>query len=157
MPTNTTTSPTTTTNKTTRQRRGSRPASSAPVHANGGPVPHPLSKEELQFVTVTAAEAGEAASTDAAGPPPAMAPPQAGTSANAGVAITGKRVLATWAEQTNRNAWAYLETAGWKKLSPLTDTGSTTMTLLAAHARATGSAPFADEDPAGTIGVLYVW
>lgn len=31
------------------------------------------------------------------------------------------------------------------------------MTLLAAHARATGSAPYADENRAGTIGTLYDW
>lgn len=130
-----------------------RPVADAP------PQPHPLTDEELQLLT-GAADRTQAAVTAVPGPPPTMAPPQAATAelpGSAGTPITGQQVVATYAEQTNRNAWAYLSTAGWKKLSDLTDTGSTTMTLLAAHARATGSAPYVDENPSGTIGTLYVW
>ncbi len=151
MPTKTNTS------TATRQRGGSRPAPEALAQVDGAPAPHPLSQDELNLLGTAAPGTGEASAETAAGPPPTMAPPQTGMPAEAGAAVTGKRVLATWAEQSNRNAWVYLDTVGWKKLSPLTDTGSTTMTILAAHARATGSAPYADENPAGTIGVLYVW
>lgn len=76
---------------------------------------------------------------------------------SAGIAISGQLITALWAEQSNRNAWIFLQTSGWKRLDPLTDTGSTALTLLAAHARATGSTPYADENPAGTINALYVW
>lgn len=131
------------------------------------PAPHALSDAELKLLSGDAGQGdghvdGQAAA--AMGPAPTMAPPQAaggltsaGLPTSAGTPITGQKVVATYAEQSNRNAWAYLQTAGWKKLSDLTDTGSTTMTLLAAHARATGSAPYVDESPAGTIGTLYVW
>ncbi|KFF59411.1 hypothetical protein JF66_11560 [Cryobacterium sp. MLB-32] len=74
-----------------------------------------------------------------------------------GVAINGQLITALWAEQSNRNAWVFLQTSGWKRLDPLTDTGSTALTLLSAHARTTGSAPYADENPAGTINSMYVW
>ncbi|MDN5798222.1 MAG: hypothetical protein L0H79_21085 [Intrasporangium sp.] len=124
------------------------------------PQPHPLSDEELRLLVGDATQVDGASAAAATGPAPTMEPPQAATSgppASAGTPITGQKVVATYAEQTNRNAWAYLATAGWKKLSDLTDTGSTTMTLLAAHARATGTAPYVDENPAGTIGTLYVW
>jgi C1A family cysteine protease len=35
--------------------------------------------------------------------------------------ITGKRVQGLWAVDQDRNAWAYLETAGWKKIAPDND------------------------------------
>jgi hypothetical protein len=139
------------------QQRADLPA--AGVMTDGAPVPHALTEEETQLLSAAVATGGTLV-TDGVTAVPTMAPPlvDAAATVNAvGTAISGQKVVATWAEQSNRNAWAYLQTAGWKKLSPLTDTGSTTMTLLAAHARATGSAPYADENPAGTIGTLYVW
>ena len=153
---------TTRTNRTTQPQVSGDPQpevlTGAPV-ADGPPPPHPLTDEELRLLTGTVQQSGTGVAA-AAGPAPTMAPPQATTTdlpAAVGTPITGQTVVATYAEQSNRNAWAYLSTAGWKKLSDLTDTGSTTMTLLAAHARATGSAPYVDENPAGTIGTLYVW
>ena len=89
-----------------------------------------------------------------------MAPPGTASSVTAsaaGLTISGQKVKALWADQANRNSWAYLETAGWKRLSTLSDNGSTNMTLLAGHARATGHAPYANEEPAGTLAHMYVW
>jgi len=76
---------------------------------------------------------------------------------SAGTTLSGQLITALWAEQSNRNAWVFLQTAGWKRLDPLTDVGSTALTLLSAHARAVASAPYADENPAGTISSMYVW
>ncbi|WP_372728947.1 hypothetical protein [Nocardioides sp.] len=119
--------------------------------------PQELTAEQLQLLAST----GEVSATGAGeGEAPAMAPPgsAAGLSASAaGATISGQKINALWADQTNRNSWAHLETAGWKRLSPLSDSGSTNMTLLAGHARATGHAPYANEDPAGTIAYMYVW
>ena len=123
--------------------------------------PHDLSPAELDLVH--GAVAGNTSGQVAAGytgSVPTMSPPgtAGGTVAQAaGATISGQKVTSLWAEATNRNSWAHLETAGWKKLSPLTDTGSTTLTLLAAHARAAQSAPYLSENPAGTIDVMYVW
>lgn len=143
---------------TTKTRRPS--AAKATVSATTQNAPHDLTAAEVELMQQGAeAEVSQAATTTAA-QAPTMAPP--GTTLGAlptaaGASISGQKVTATWAEQSNRNAWAHLETAGWKRLGPLTDTGSTTMTLLAAHARATGSAPYVDENPAGTLGVMYLW
>lgn len=129
------------------------------------PQPHVLTDAELQlFMTSDTTESSVGADASASAPAPTMTPPgiradddTAGAPSSAGVAISGQKVTALWAEQSHRNAWAHLQTAGWKKLSPMTDSGSTTMTLLAAHARATGTAPYLDEAPAGTLGTMYVW
>lgn len=116
--------------------------------------PHPLTDIELRLLL----EQGLPEEATAAAPEPTQQPPSTQAEAGAvGTALNGQKVTALWAEQSNRNAWANFQTSGWKRLSPLTDSGSTAMTLLAAHARATGSAPYADEDPAGTIAVMYVW
>lgn len=115
--------------------------------------PHPLTDAEIRLLL----DPGLPETATAAAPEPTQEPPNAAGARTAGTALNGQTVTALWAEQSNRNAWANFQTAGWKRLSPLTDAGSTAMTLLAAHARATGSAPYADEDPAGTIAVMYVW
>jgi hypothetical protein len=146
------------TRKTTRAPKADQ---ASPDTATVEDRPHDLSPAELELVhaaSATDSTAGTAAG--ATGSAPSMSPPgtAGGTAAQAaGATISGQQVTSLWADVTNRNAWAHLETAGWKKLSQLTDIGSTTMTLLAAHARAAQSAPYFSENPAGTIDVMYVW
>ncbi|MCW2791085.1 MAG: hypothetical protein JWO76_183 [Nocardioides sp.] len=138
--------------------RATAPASDTVAAPSTG-TPHELTSEELELLASGGGSTGTATSGGAA-PTPVMAPPgtTAGAAAvTAGLAISGQRVNVLWSDEANRNAWAHLETAGWKKLSPLTDSGATVMTLLAAHARATGHAPYATEDPAGTLASMYVW
>ena len=134
---------------------------SAAIPSATDTIPRDLSAVELAELFELSTDDIHLGSTDVVSP--RMAPPGAELAhvgaavASAAVAISGQHVTALWAEQSNRNAWAYLETAGWKRLNPLTDSGSTALTLLAAHARSTGSAPYVDENPAGTISVMYVW
>jgi hypothetical protein len=159
--------PSSTRTRTSRARtnKNSPGSAAAPVEADvrtatSAPAPHDLSQQELDLVQDTLSREADTVALDGPGAAPTMTPPQLGgaaTASSAGAGISGQKVVALWAEQTNRNAWAYLQTAGWKKLSTLTDTGSTTMTLLAAHARATGSAPDLAVDSAGVIGTMYVW
>ncbi len=118
--------------------------------------PHPLSAEELALIQRGAAEA-EAVTVVGSADPTLTPPGTEGATPGAGAWISGQPVTALWANTAARNAFAYLQTAGWKKLAGAGDTGSTTMTLLAAHARATGVAPVVDENPAGTIATMYVW
>lgn len=141
-----------------RASRATAPAAGTVTAPSTG-TPHELTSAELELL---AGGGGSTGTGTAAGTPPTpvMAPP--GTTAGAaavtvGLAISGQRVNVLWSDEGNGNAWAHLETAGWKKLSALTDSGSTVMTLLAAHARATGHAPYATEDPAGTLASMYVW
>ena len=93
--------------------------------------PQELTHEQLQLLAggdeTTTAAAEESGA-------PVMAPPGTASSVTAsaaGLTISGQKVKALWADQANRNSWAYLETAGWKRLSTLSDNGSTNMTLLA--------------------------
>ncbi len=147
--------------KTATKRRAKSPApqtSSVSSTTSTAPVPHDLSPQELDLVQEAATVQDEAGAPAGDAPSPTMTPPQLGGATTASSAgISGQKVVALWAEQTNRNAWAYLQTDGWKKFSTLTDTGSTTLTLLGAHARATGHAPDAALDADGRIGTMYVW
>lgn len=137
-----------------------RPAA-APVLSSTDTAPREFSAQQLaelfeMSVGDIQSTVIEAASADAGAP--TMAPPGAQSAGlTIAAAISGQTITALWAEQSNRNAWAHLQTAGWKRLDPLTDGGSTALTLLAAHSRAVGSAPYVDENPAGTISVMYVW
>ncbi|MDH6235511.1 hypothetical protein [Cryobacterium sp. CG_9.6] len=119
-------------------------------------MPRQLSAEDLAdlfALNVAEIEVEAAPATE-----PDMSPPGSLFARDAArVAISGQLITALWAEQSNRNAWVFLQTAGWKRLDPLTDTGSTALTLLSAHARAVGSAPYVDENPAGTLNTMYVW
>jgi hypothetical protein len=120
--------------------------------------PHDLSADELRLTHEASGSAGTAAQANATAPAPTMLPPgTAGSTLGVGAWVTGQKVTALWSDQGARNAWMYLDPSGWKKLAGVGDTGSTAMTLLAAHARATGTAPTVDENPAGTASTLYVW
>jgi hypothetical protein len=147
-----------TTRKTTRAPRA---AKASPDTKALEARPHDLSPTEIDLVhAASTASTNAGTAVGSTGSAPSMSPPgtAGGTAAQAaGATISGQQVTSLWADATNRNAWANLETAGWKKLSPLTDSGSTTMTLLAAHARAAQSAPYLSENPAGTIDLMYVW
>ncbi|MGL4338827.1 MAG: hypothetical protein ACRCSP_00170 [Rhodoglobus sp.] len=119
-------------------------------------MPRELSAQQL--AELFNLESAPGSTVSAATAAPSMAPPGAqAIGRSSAAALSGEKVTALWAEQSNRNAWAFFETAGWKRLSPSTDSGFSTLTLLAAHARACGSAPYCDEDPVGTISVMYVW
>ncbi|MCW2844972.1 MAG: hypothetical protein JWN22_2888 [Nocardioides sp.] len=148
------------TRTSTRPRAGRASATAADtITTPATGIPHELTSEELELLASGTGSTGSVTAAGAA-PAPVMAPPgtTAGAAAvTAGLSISGQRVNVLWSDEGNRNAWAHLETAGWKLLSPLTDSGSTVMTLLAAHARATGHPPYATEDPAGTLASMYVW
>lgn len=90
---------------------------------------------------------------------PTMTPPTASGTASTGAAgsISGQQITALWSNETNRNSWMYLATAGWKELSNLSDGGSSNLAQLAASARQTGSAPYAFDDATGLITTMYVW
>ncbi|KNX38880.1 hypothetical protein [Luteipulveratus halotolerans] len=155
--------PKTTTRRTPKTAPVKTPAQSPDLEVPSEP--HALGPDELALIEAAgngAEPAAETAGDDAT--EPTLMPPSAGdmhvaapVAAAAATTITGQRVTALWADQVHRNARINLQTAGWKKLSTKTDSGSTTLTILAAHARSTGSTPTLTEDPAGTISSMYVW
>ena len=166
--------PKTTTRRTPRATKATDTARSDAPALDVPSEPHELGPDELALIEAAgngAEPAAEPAADDVAEPtlmppsagdmhvaaPAASAASAASAAAAAATTITGQRVTALWADQVHRNARINLQTAGWKKLSTKTDSGSTTLTILAAHARAMGSTPTLTEDPAGTISSMYVW
>ncbi|MDF8265157.1 hypothetical protein [Luteipulveratus flavus] len=158
------------TSRTTRSRNGAPAAATPAPSLEVLTEPHELSEEELQLISDAGSPLPSSPVADAEDDAPTLMPPSVrGTaqgaesatadpdSATAGTTITGQRITALWAEQTSRKASVHLQTAGWKKLSTRTDFGSTVLTILAAHARATGIAPTLVETPAGTIDAMYAW
>ncbi len=121
--------------------------------------PQALTNEQLQLIAsggdTAAAEVGKTTETI-----PTMAPP--GTTAGAaassvGLTFSGQKVTVLWADEANRNSWVHLEAAGWKRLSQVSDNGSTNLTLLSGHAREIAHAPYAGDDSGGAISFMYVW
>jgi len=143
---------------TNNRTRSTRTSSSAVAPRPTDTMPRQLSAEDLADLFALSPAEIEVEAPPAGIPnmdPPGSLLARAGS--GAAVSISGQLITALWAEQSNRNAWIFLQTAGWKRLDPLTDIGSTALTLLSAHARAVGSAPAVDENPVGTISTMYVW
>jgi hypothetical protein len=118
--------------------------------------PRPLTEHELAI-----AATGIQTLTASAIAVPTMSPP--GTP-GAIVAIdgavtwlTGKKVVAMWANRAARNAYAYLDGVGWKRLADTSDSAHTSLTMLASAARQTGSGISVRDDGDGRIREIYVW
>jgi hypothetical protein len=82
-----------------------------------------------------------------------------GTSAGA-VAATWQNnvhVLGMWSINQDRNAFAYLDTVGWRGLSGASPSALVAMNMLAAHAFQTGAIASMHEADDGRISQLYVW
>jgi len=66
-------------------------------------------------------------------------------------------VAGMWSINQDRNAWVYLDTVGWRKLSDASESGLVAMNLIAAHAYQTGATSNLYEGDDGRIAQLYVW
>jgi hypothetical protein len=104
-----------------------------------------------------------AAGTQIQSPPPATqaAPtlPITGTGAGAGVSAwqNNKKIDALWTISEDRNSWMGVTTIGWRKLAPGTETSLVAMTMLAAHARATGAPINYRDESDNLVHEIYVW
>jgi hypothetical protein len=118
--------------------------------------PRPLSEHELAM-----AATGIQTFTAAAAIEPTMSPP--GTPGaivaidGAATWLTGKKVVALWANRGARNAYAYLDGVGWKRLADTNDSAHSSLTQLASAARQTGSTVHARDEGDGRIREIYVW
>jgi hypothetical protein len=107
------------------------------------------------------AATGTQSLTAAAAAVPTMSPP--GTPGaivavdGAAAWLTGKKVVALWANRGARNAHAYLDGVGWKRLADTNDSAHSSLTMLASAARQTGSTVHARDEGDGRIRELYVW
>lgn len=84
-------------------------------------------------------------------------PISGGVAAGVSAWQNNKQVNALWAINQDRNSWVGVVGVGWKKLAGPNETALSALTMLVAHARATGS-PINYRDEADTlIHEVYVW
>src|SRR5689334_9200560 len=132
---------------------GIDPSRTSTLLADG---PRPLTEHELAL-----AATGTQTLTASATAVPTMSPP--GTPGaivameGAGTWLTGKKVVAMWANRATRNAYAYLDGVGWKRLADTSDSAHTSLTLLASAARQVGSTVNVRDEGDGRIREIYVW
>lgn len=69
---------------------------------------------------------------------------------------TSKQVDALWTNQ-DRNTWVGIAGTGWKKISGPSETAAVALTMLMAHARATGSPVTYRDESDNLIHETYVW
>nr|WP_314545556.1 hypothetical protein [uncultured Massilia sp.] len=97
-----------------------------------------------------------------AGPPDMQAAPSlpvTTTGVAAGIAAwqSGKKVDSLWTINQDGNSWFGVAGIGWKKLAHPNETAVSALTMLVAHARATG-APINYRDEADNmVHEIYVW
>jgi hypothetical protein len=66
-------------------------------------------------------------------------------------------VSGMWSINQDRNAWVYLDTVGWRRLSDASESGLVAMNMIAAHAYQQGVTSNLYEGDDGRIAQLYVW
>ena len=118
--------------------------------------PRPLSEHELAL-----AATGTQTISASAAAVPTMSPP--GTPGaivaieGVGTWLTGKKVVAMWANRAARNGYAYLDGVGWKRLADTSDSAHSSLTILASAARQIGSTVNVRDEGDGRIREIYVW
>lgn len=70
---------------------------------------------------------------------------------------SGKKVNALWTINEDRNSWFGAEGIGWRHLANVDETSVTALTMLAAHARFSGSPINYREENDGLVHEIYVW
>ena len=84
-------------------------------------------------------------------------PISGGVAVGVGAWQNNKKVDSLWTINQDRNSWVGINGVGWKKLAGPNETAISALTMLVAHARATGS-PVNYRDESDTlIHEVYVW
>lgn len=68
--------------------------------------------------------------------------------------LNNKKVLQVYATPHSQNAWAFIESAGWRKMEPLSVPGVTAMFEAMVHARSSGKTITAQAD-ASKVNLIY--
>ena len=84
-------------------------------------------------------------------------PISGGVAQGVGAWQNNKKVDALWTINQDRNAWVGIAGIGWKKLAGPNETALSAMTMLVAHARATGSIVNYRDEADNLIHEVYVW
>jgi hypothetical protein len=84
-------------------------------------------------------------------------PISGGVAASVGAWQNTKKVDSLWTINQDRNSWVGISGIGWKKLSGPDETSISALTMLFAHARATGSTVNYRDESDALIHEVYVW
>lgn len=104
----------------------------------------------------------EEAAATAAGAAPTLVPPteaeiEAAESEGIAAWYSGKKIVALWSNDDNRNSYISVPGLGWKKLSSANDSSVVSMTMLAAHAEQTNANVNIRIEADGMVHEIYVW
>ncbi len=92
---------------------------------------------------------------------PVLEPPTGGIAARAAGGGAGAWFNRTagglWSIAEDRNAWVYVNSVGWVKLSNASESGLMALNMLAASARQTGGAFNYRQEADNMIHEIYVW
>ena len=88
---------------------------------------------------------------------PSLRPVSTGAGAVTATWQSNVHVSGVWSINQDRNAWVYLDTVGWRKLSDASESGLVAMNMIASHAYQLGSTSSLYEGDDGRIAQLYVW
>lgn len=124
--------------------------------ATGTTEPAQLTDSQLQAMMTSA--------TATIGGEPQLLPPgaQRGAAAEGAGAVTATwrtnvQITALWTVDEVRNAFAYINGVGWKKIYNGRDGAFSALVTLAAQARETGHNVSVREEPDGMIYEIYLW
>lgn len=128
-----------------------------PPGAQGGPPPQAGAMQQGGPMT-----AQQGAFRAPEGPPDMQAAPSlpvstAGVSAGIAAWQTGKKVDALWTINQDGNSWFGVAGIGWRKLAHPNETAVSALTMLVAHARATGSTINYRDEADNMVHEIYVW
>jgi len=97
------------------------------------------------------------AGSASAGTAPSLRPATTAAGAVTATWQSDVHVSGMWSINQDRNAWVYLDTVGWRKLSNASESGLVSISMIAAHAYQLGSTSSLYEADDGSIAQLYVW
>ena len=70
--------------------------------------------------------------------------------------FSNKKVLRTYASPHSKNAWANIESLGWRKLGQLSTDGVTNLFIMVNAARGNNKTVSGTVDAANQISILYL-
>jgi len=144
--------------KTRTETTEARPTETPPDEGNGGIATMITEPRELEELTEDLIGGVGVAST-AAEARPTLEPPAAIAEAEAiGVWQSNKNVNSLFVTSATRNSWMHIVSPSiWRKFAPVSDSGVTAMTMLAAHARDRNRPVNYREEADGLVHEVYVW
>lgn len=135
--------------------------SGGPSRPSFGPAPAASAGAKSGCGCATTAAAAPGPSPAALAAMSASSPSIRPASASAAVGATAwhqnLHITALWSINEERNAWAYVENVGWRKLATQLHSAHLALNLLASHARQAGGVNSLREEDDGMVHEMYVW